>query len=258
MMQRFALVSAVVALAIATAARAEDLQHVSQLLSTGECALCDLSGAGLVHADLRRAQLRGADLRDANLSRANLSGADLSGADLRGASLLGANLQGANLSGANLISADLRDAYLVDANFTNVQLELAYLQGAIGIPETALDSEYFYSLGVAETADGNYLAAAEFYERAIALDANYAPAYLGRSIAAYRQGADAAAIADAQTAIDLFAEQEDTRGVQAATELLYFVQYAGQPRELDEGDPDPMQAAGGIASLLIQFVPFLL
>ena len=55
-------------LLLAGPARAENPLHVKQLLSTGQCFKCDLSGA-----DLREAHLIGADLREANLRGANLS-----------------------------------------------------------------------------------------------------------------------------------------------------------------------------------------
>ena len=56
---------------------AENLEHTQQLLATKQCPSCDLSGAGLVLADLAGANLQGANLARANLSRADLSGADL-------------------------------------------------------------------------------------------------------------------------------------------------------------------------------------
>ena len=55
-------------------APAENIQHTQQLLATRQCPNCDLSGAGLVLANLTGANLKGADLSRANLSRANLSG----------------------------------------------------------------------------------------------------------------------------------------------------------------------------------------
>ena len=47
---------------LASPARADNSAEVQQLLSTGQCLQCDLSGA-----DLRGAHLIGADLRGANL-----------------------------------------------------------------------------------------------------------------------------------------------------------------------------------------------
>jgi hypothetical protein len=54
-------------------------------------------------------QRYGADLKGANLEGANLEGANLRGANLQGADLRGANLQRANLYGANLRGATMPD-----------------------------------------------------------------------------------------------------------------------------------------------------
>ena len=194
-------------LTLATPAGAENLQHISQLLSTKECYRCDLVDAGLVMADLAGAKLGGANLVQANLSRANLSGADLRGANLAGASLNGANLAGADLSGANLTGVDLRDAYLGNANLEGVNLESAYIEGTIGIPATAGTPKLFYKWGVLEMNTGNYQAAIENYQKALTLDTEYAPAYLGRALARYNAGDEAGATKDAQMASILFEKQ---------------------------------------------------
>src|SRR4028118_1414235 len=141
---------------LSAVAKAENLQHIQQLLSTRQCSQCELSGAGLVLADLSGANLSGADLSRANLSRANLTGANLTGANLTGASLNGANLSGANLSGANLSATDLRDAFLGNAQLFGTSLNTAYIQGAVGIPEYAGTPEDFYAWGVTESERGNY------------------------------------------------------------------------------------------------------
>jgi len=84
-----------ISLLVVAPVRAENPDHVRQLLATKSCTGCDLRGADLSGADLSGADLRGADLRGADLRGANLSGADLSGANLSGAS--GANLDSALL-----------------------------------------------------------------------------------------------------------------------------------------------------------------
>ena len=76
-----------IALILVGPVRAENLQHVQQLLETNSCQGCDLSGA-----DLQNTHLIGADLRDANLTDANLEEANLEGADLSRANLENANL----------------------------------------------------------------------------------------------------------------------------------------------------------------------
>jgi hypothetical protein len=65
----------------------------------------DLSGAGLV-----RAQVAGADLQDADLRCVNAQRASFRGADLRGAKIVAAELSGADLSLADLAGATLEQA----------------------------------------------------------------------------------------------------------------------------------------------------
>ncbi|BAY11869.1 pentapeptide repeat-containing protein [Calothrix sp. NIES-2098] len=106
----------------------------------------NLSGAFLLHVILARvnlkqtnfleatlmgANLAGANLTDANLLGANLIGADLTGANLTGANLTSANLTGANLTGANLTGANLTYTCLFDALLSDIQKEVAMLNGAI-------------------------------------------------------------------------------------------------------------------------------
>ncbi|MGB3532526.1 MAG: pentapeptide repeat-containing protein [Microcoleaceae cyanobacterium] len=110
-------------------AQANNPDHVQQLLETGFCQGCDLSGA-----DLQAAHLLGADLRDADLTGANLANANLEGADLKGANLEGANLEGtflnsAELNNANLAVANLSNANLIQANLTGANLLGSNLEG---------------------------------------------------------------------------------------------------------------------------------
>ena len=91
----------------------------------------DLSGVGLIAANLSGANLGGANLGGANLHVANLDLANLSGANLGGAILSGANLSGANLHVANLDLADLRHANLRRCNLCGATLKEANLSGAI-------------------------------------------------------------------------------------------------------------------------------
>lgn len=111
---RWALMAAIaLPLWSASVAQAIPENQVQRLLSTGQCAGCNLS-----NADLREAHLIGADLRNANLSGANLEGANLEGADLTGA-----NLTDANLTKAFFTHADLRWANLTR---TNLDAAIAY------------------------------------------------------------------------------------------------------------------------------------
>ena len=126
---RFELLSLVLAVAIAPVltsqfagpAWAENPADVQQLLLTGRCASCDLTGA-----DLRDAHLIGVDLRGANLG-----GADLTGANLEGADLTGTNLEGANLASAMLTNASLNYAQLNQANLSGATLYHTEVAGVV-------------------------------------------------------------------------------------------------------------------------------
>ncbi|MEL6223312.1 MAG: type IV pilin-like G/H family protein [Cyanobacteria bacterium J06627_8] len=87
-----------------TAAKAENLDHVRQLLRTNACENCDLSGANLSALDLTDAVLTGSDLSNANLNQTTLVRADLEHAVLRNAFLSSSDLRGANLRHADLTS----------------------------------------------------------------------------------------------------------------------------------------------------------
>ena len=240
---------------LATVAQAANSEHIRQLLATKQCLNCDLSGAGLVLADLSGANLSGANLTNANLSRANLSGADLTGANLSGASLFGVNLSGAKLSGANLLGTDLRNTYLANAELTSVNLKGANLQGAVGIPLQAAKPEEFYGWGVAEAQKGNQQRAIDYFNQAIAIKLDFAAAYLARGVARYqildRQGA----FQDAQTAEKLFKSQNNADGMLTAQAFVKELQ-TPQTAKLSSGKPSFMDFVGGLGSLLLQFFPF--
>lgn len=237
-------------------ATAENLQHIQQLLSTKQCPQCRLTNAGLVMADLEGANLSGADLSRANLSRANLMGADLTGANLMGASLNGANLSGANLSGANLAGTDLRDAFLVNAQLFGTNLNSAYIQGTIGIPQYAGTAEDFYAWGVIEAERGNYRAAITNYNQALSIKPDLAPAFLARGVARFRLGDEAGATQDAEIAGKIFTDQENPVGLQASENLIKLVEIAQTPSEV-RSRPSLGNALVGIGSLLLRFLsPF--
>jgi uncharacterized protein YjbI with pentapeptide repeats len=56
------------AIGFAAPVKAENPEHVRQLLETKRCPGCDLTGANLANIDLSEADLTGADLSGANLS----------------------------------------------------------------------------------------------------------------------------------------------------------------------------------------------
>lgn len=113
--------------------------NVQRLLTTHECAYCDLAGVDLSHAHIIGADLRGADLTGANLTGANLEGADLTKADLTGADLTGAFLTNASFAWADLDNVNFSESqlYFVDvtgASMDNLNLANATVVGtAIGI-----------------------------------------------------------------------------------------------------------------------------
>ena len=237
----------------ATTARAENITHTRQLLSTKSCPQCDLSGAGLVMNDLSGAKLDRANLVGANLNGANLSGADLRGANLMGASLNGANLMGADLRGTNLTSTDLRSAYLTNANLQGIDVRAAYLDGAVGIPISLGTAEDFYKWGFSEWQKNDFASAIEHYDRAILLKPQFPGAYLARSMAKYRTQDDSGAVRDAQVAERLFFAQADRQGVKTAQALLEKIKLASQPTPSGGvGNGNAVDLITGLSSLLLK------
>ncbi len=225
---------------LAMPARAEDLTQLRQLLATGNCPGCDLSGAGLVMADLHRANLQGADLSGANLSRANLGGANLGGANLAGAVLYGTRLTGANLTGANLTGANLQEADLGGANFSQATLANTNLQEAQDLPPRVGKASDFLRWAFADTQANQLGQAIENYTQAIDLQPNLAVAYLGRSSAYYEIGNYPAARHDSQQAAQMYLNLGDLQGYQVARSILEAAQVA----------PTKPTHSGGISGFL--------
>jgi uncharacterized protein YjbI with pentapeptide repeats len=240
---------------LATTVQAANSEHIRQLLASKECQNCNLTGAGLVLADLAGANLSGANLAGANLSRANLTGADLRGANLSGASLFGVNLSGAKLTGANLANADLRNAYLINVELNGVNLNTTYLQGAIGISAQVASPEEFYTLGVAEAEKGNIHQAIDYFNQAIATKTDFAGAYLARGVARYQILDRPGAFQDAQIAAKIFAEQENATGIQTAQAFIKELQTPPDGK-VSAGKPSFVDFLGSLGSLLLQFFPF--
>jgi uncharacterized protein YjbI with pentapeptide repeats len=237
------------------AAQAANADHVRQLLATKVCEGCDLSGAGLVMADLSGANLRGANLTGANLSRANLSGANLEGTNLSATSLFGVNLSGANLQGANLTSADLRSTYLANAQFVNANLNGANWEGATGIPVQVANPEKLYALGVTAAQKGSQEQAIDYFNQAIALKPDYAGAYLARGVARYQLFDSQGALQDAQMAEKLFASQSHGNGLQTSQAFIMELQIPRNPK-VDKGKPNFLDFVGGVSSLLLNLFAF--
>lgn len=233
--------------------RAENPEHLRQLLSTKQCQKCNLRTSGLAYGNLSGADLQGADLSGANLSRANLSGANLSGANLAGASLYGANLSGANLSNAILTNADLQDSYLHSANLEGADLNGTLLKTAIAIPATVAKADDYYRWAIEEDKKGNYNQAIEHYSQAIALKPKLAGAYLGRAIARYRFGDMAGGLQDAQQAEVLFAEQSNAEGHKISQTVAEEMKKPKEAR-LREGSSNFVNFLGSLSSLLLNFL----
>ena len=236
----------------------ESLSDLNQLLNTKKCSQCDLSDAGLVQANLTGSDLVQANLAGANLSQANLMGANLTGANLTGASLHGANLTGANLTGANLAGADLRNAYVGNANLAGVDLDSLHLEGIKGLSATAASAEQFHRWGVREAERGNYNGAVANYQKAIALDPELAPAYLGLAIIQYNFDHRAEAEVNTKIAAELFEAQEHELGLQTATNFqqrMALIQEAEDNAAQQEGGLGHVgKFMGSVGSLLLQFL----
>lgn len=239
---------------ISTAVAAENFDDLNQLLSSKKCPLCDLRGAGLVMINLSRADLTGADLSGANLSGADLTGANLAGANLTGASLHGANLSGANLNGAITQDTDFRRAYFGRASFINTNLEAAYMQGVQGLSPSAATPQLFYGWGLLETNQGNYKSALNHYDKALEIDPDFAPGYLGRGLALLKIGNEASAQQNVEYAQLLFEENEDEVGVQTSERFLEDLENMQEARRKGAGTPQLDAIVRGVASLAFQYL----
>ncbi|MBE9097920.1 pentapeptide repeat-containing protein [Vacuolonema iberomarrocanum] len=241
-------------------ARAENLEHVRQALSTRQCSGCDLSQAGLVYGNLAGADLQNANLSGANLSRANLSNANLRNANLTGAILNNANLTGADLSGANLTGANLQEAYLTGANMADAVLEGTHFHRAVGLPDSVMDAEGYYRWAMIEGQRGNFEGAMRYLEESIARDPELPAAYLARAIVRFRMDDWDGAIADGTRAERLYTEVGSFRGQRVSSEFVTGIQELREAAIEAEEDAARAQRngqfmsfVGGIASLLFQF-----
>ena len=257
--QLLAVVTAsIIAIPLSISVKAESLSDLNQLLSTKQCSQCDLSNAGLVQANLTGADLTQANLVGANLSQANLTGVNLRGANLTGTSLHGANLTGANLTGANLTGTDLGNAFLGNANLSEVDLDAANLEGVKGLSATAASAEQFHRWGVKESERGNYKGAIANYKKAISIDSELAPAYLGLAIVQFNFDRRQEAMANTVTAKELFKQQEHKLGFQTAKNFqqrMTLVEEAeANVAERQQGAGKVGKFMGSVGSLLLQFL----
>ena len=240
---------------LSSTVQAANYEDIRQLLASKQCPKCLLSNAGLVMADLSGANLSGANLVGANLSRANLAGADLRGANLSGASLFGVNLSEAKLSGANLTGADLRNTFLMNAELKGANITGTNFQGAVGIPSQIAKSEDFYAWGVAAAEKGNLNPAIDYFSRAIALQPDYAGAYLARGVASYQSLDRNNALKDAKKAAELFEKTKNAEGLKTAQAFIIELK-TPYTETVNTGKPSFMDFVGSLGSVLLQFLPF--
>ena len=256
-MKLFLIATIITAVSVTQPALSESIAHTRQLLATKQCQDCDLSGAGLVLTNLSGANLSGANLSGANLSRANLSGADLTGANLAGASLYGANLTGAKLEGAQLSGADFRDAYLYNVSFGDANVNVAHLQGAIGIPTGIAKAEDFYRWGMLQGQKGDSQGAIDYFNQALTIDPEFALAYIGRGVARYQLLDRRGAIEDARAADNLFLAQGNVTGTQAAQTFIKELQAPLPSAATPKSKGNFMNVLGLLGSVAVKmFVPF--
>jgi uncharacterized protein YjbI with pentapeptide repeats len=233
---------------------AENLEHTHQLFTTRECQNCDLSGAGLVLANLMGVDLRGANLAGANLSRANLTGANLSGANLSGTSLFGANLTGANLSGANLNGTDLREAFVTNANLNDTNLNSAYIIGIKGLPDNLNSYEDWYKLGIGEAKAGHYQNAIEYYNKALSIRSDLAAVYFARSMAYADLQDFEKAMLDAKRAELLFTQFGIAQGQDLSKKLQVEIVARQKPTEVKSSQPSFSDFVTSFGSVLLKLL----
>ena len=139
-MSQFALLAA-----FGGVASAENPDHMRQLLRTGDCPGCDLSGA---------------NLEGLNLSGANLQAADLSGANFQQTQLLNANMAAANLSNAVLVASDLSGANLENVDLSDVVsafwCELEFSSSNFSDPNECLNAVLLMHIGIIDFCRGEY------------------------------------------------------------------------------------------------------
>ena len=242
------LLSPLILGAIAAPTWAANPQDLERLQQTNACVDCDLRGAGLVYGNLQGADLRGADLRGANLSRANLRYGDLRGANLQGATLFGADLSAAQLQNTQMGGSDLREALLFGADMTGADVRQALLTGAMGVPTSVIGARDHFNWGVQEAGRQNFPGAVRYYSQAIAIDGEFAEAYLNRAVARAHLADYDGALTDSAQAQLLFQQNNDTEGAESAeTFATELNKYLKQARRRERG-------GNGVGISILEFV----
>lgn len=103
------------------------------LIKTGQCRYCDLTGV-----NLKNANLEGADFTGANLTKANLTNANLKNAWLTSANLTDADARGANLTGTDFRSALLTRLITDQTSYNALATSIQHFKDAYSskLPQT--------------------------------------------------------------------------------------------------------------------------
>jgi uncharacterized protein YjbI with pentapeptide repeats len=135
MKSSLALTAAVLVLAAALPALAQNAGQIARAKAGASCPGCNLFQADLQNADLKsknfaRARLRQADMSASIMNRTSFAGGDLRDVNAYGAVFTGANFAGADLTNATFVGtylegANLRGAKLAGANFSGAEMEQA-------------------------------------------------------------------------------------------------------------------------------------
>lgn len=211
--------SALLALLLPGAVRANSDGDLIRLLSQRNCPRCKLQDADLVHADLRDADLRGAKLQRANLGQARLDGARLEGADLRFTSLQGASLRGADLRGANLEGTDLRQSDLSGAQLDPGGLARSHWQDARGVGPSVLSYPELHNAGVTAALAGRHPQAEQLFSEAIRLQPEAAISWVARGLSRTEQGKTELAAQDINYAAVLYGQAGEEAQAKQLTDV---------------------------------------
>ncbi len=244
---------ALVALLVASPARAGSDADLMRLLNQRDCPRCKLQDADLVHADLRDADLRGAKLQRANLGQARLDGANLKGADLRFTSLQGASLRGADLRGANLEGTDLRQSDLSGAQIDPGGLARSHWQDARGVAPTVLSYAELHNAGVTAALEGRHPQAEQLFSEAIRLQPDAAISWVARGLSRTEQGKTELAAADLNYAAVLYGQAGEEAQAKQLTEVATALLKPG--KKANQGSGMGGQMLSGAASFASAVAP---
>ncbi len=244
---------ALLALLLASPARAGSDGDLMRLLNQRNCPRCKLQDADLVHADLRDADLRGAKLQRANLGQARLDGANLKGADLRFTSLQGASLRGADLRGANLEGTDLRQSDLSGAQIDPGGLARSHWQDARGVAPTVLSYPELHNAGVTAALEGRHPQAEQLFSEAIRLQPDAAISWVARGLSRTEQGKTELAAADLNYAAVLYGQAGEEAQAKQLTEVATALLKPG--KKANQGSGMGGQMLSGAASFASAVAP---